>query len=326
MKGVDIMKTRRYIIVSLILVTLLLAYFGSGYAVYDRLSTIEPPDEAKTANSPVNFKVTYEEWADFDAAPYWMSAYEDVRFPSRQPEIMLSGWYIEGDPDAPVIIVTHGISASKRDANVLVPAGMLARNGFSVLLYDLRNHGESDHDNGRTSIGNKEYQDVLGAWDWLVGERGFSPDQIGLYGTSLGGGSTLMAFGQEPRAAAAFIDSAFSDLRQIMDEELRREGYPVFLDGAAILSARLIAGEDLLAHSPQEAVRNDAGRPIYLVHGTADERINVHHTKDLAALAEESGANVTVWLQEGLNHVTGMFALPAEYERRLIDFFEAVLK
>jgi len=320
------MTTKRIYIASVVPVFLLLGYFGSGYAVYDKLSKVEPPDEETAANTPLDFEVTYEDWLDFDPSPYWMPAYEKVQFPGRQSELMLLGWYVETDPSAPAVVMTHGLYASKKDANILVPAGMLARNGFNVLLYDLRNHGESPQDNGRTSVGNKEYQDVLGAWDWLVDERGFRPEQIGLYGVSLGGGSTLMAFGEEPRAAATFIDSAFSDLPQIMAEELRRENYPVFLYQAALLSARWVAGVDLLAHSPQDAIYNHAGRPIYLVHGTADERINVHHTRDLAALAEQEGAQVTVWYPDGIDHVDSVFALPVEYEQRLVTFFRATLR
>ena len=76
---------------------------------------------------------------------------------------------------APVVIVTHGLNGCKCDPNALTVAGMLHRNGFNVLLYDMRNHGQSDIDNGRAAIGNKEFQDVLGAWDWLIAEEHFTP-------------------------------------------------------------------------------------------------------------------------------------------------------
>jgi len=189
----------------------------------------------------------------------------------------------------------------------------------------MREHGESDIEDGRAAIGNEEYQDLLGAWDWLINEKQFDPKRIGVYGESLGAGTTLIAFGQEPRLAAAFVDSPYSDLPQIITEELARNGYPTLLMPAAIIAARIASGDNLVAFSPKDAINNAAGRPIFIVHGTNDERINVHHTQQLAALAKQTNANVTVWMPEGVGHVMAEFALPDEYEQRLVTFFRGAL-
>jgi uncharacterized protein len=185
----------------------------------------------------------------------------------------------------------------------------------------MRDHGESDIEDGRAAIGNEEYQDLLGAWDWLVNEKHFDPNRIGVFGESLGAGTTLIAFGQEPRLAAAFVDSPYSDLPQIIDEELARNNYPAFLAAGGILMARLVAGDNLTAFSPKDAIINDAGRPIYIVHGTGDKRIDVHHMRQLTELASQLGSNVTVWIPEGVGHVEAEFAEPDEYEQRLVTFF-----
>ncbi|HEX2696112.1 MAG TPA: hypothetical protein VHM28_00290, partial [Anaerolineales bacterium] len=161
------MKKIRNIVIGIVTLAIL-GYFGAGYVIWDRLTKVPAPKAEQAQNTPANFKMTYKEYAGFDTFPYFVSSYDTVTFPSRQAGINLSGWYMEVDPAAPVIIVTHGKDASKRAENVLVPAGMLAHNGFNVLMYDFRNHGESDHDNDRYGVGNKEYLDVLGAWDWLV--------------------------------------------------------------------------------------------------------------------------------------------------------------
>jgi len=168
---------------------------------------------------------------------------------------------------------------------------------------------------------------VLGAWDWLATAKGFRPERIGVYGASLGAGSTLMAFGQEPRIAALFVDSPFLDLRQLIDEELARRHYPAFLAFSGILMARVVGGVDLFAHSPQEAITHDAGRPIFDVHGTADSFINIHHSRDLVKLAAETGANVTTWFPEGVDHHPhAILQLPDEYEQLLVMFFRTALQ
>jgi dipeptidyl aminopeptidase/acylaminoacyl peptidase len=306
----------------------LAAYFGGGYMVYDRLSKVVV-DAENLDHNPASFD-TSEEYASFDTQPYQMPAYEEVSFPSRGTDIMLKGWYIETDPAAPVVLLTHGgggeIPGSKRAPSILIPAGILARNGFNVLVYDLRNYGDSGRDNGRSAVGNKEFQDVLGAWDWLADAKGFAPGRIGLYGISLGGGTTLIAFGHEPRAAAAFVDSPLSDLPRSMDAALERNGYPTLLRQPAILMARYVGGVDLLTHSPTEAILNDNGRPIYIVHGSADTDISVEQTHALAALAKEKDANLTVWIPEDVGHVGSVFVLPEEYEQRLVGFFREALK
>src|SRR4051812_46376480 len=143
---------------------------GDGAAsaiVYDRLTRVPggcPPSLMR--NTPEWFSVPNP--PEFDASPWFMPAPEAVSFPSRDEKITISGWYIAADdPNAPAVIVVHGHMACKHDQAVLLPAGMLHRNGFAVLLIDLRDHGDSTYEDGRYAGGTQEYQDALGAWDWL---------------------------------------------------------------------------------------------------------------------------------------------------------------
>ena len=110
----------------------------------------------------------------------------------------------------------------------------LWRNGFNVLLIDLRDTGDSTFQDGRSTIGNEEYRDVLGAWDWLVKEKGIDSKRIGLFANSLGGANANYAFSVEPRIAALFLQSTFGNLQQIIAAELARNGYPTFLAPAAV--------------------------------------------------------------------------------------------
>ncbi len=302
-----------------------IAYLGIGYVVYNKLSKVTLGATENPSNTPSKFTVGLVKWKSFDTSPYWVPKYEDVSFPSRQAGINLKGWYMEASPTAPVVIVTHGIGTGKFTENVLTPAGMLYKNGFNVLVYDLRNHGSSDSDGGRTSVGNKEYLDVLGAWDYLVNKRGYDPTRIGVMGVSLGAGSTLNAFAAEPRIAAVLVDSPFADLQQIISEEMARTGLPTFFGPAGILSARIFAGVNLLEHSPKDAVIKDAGRPMFLIHDTGDPRINVHHSRDLQTLAQKTGANLEAWYVGFGAHAQTVFYDPAGYETHLVSFFKDAL-
>lgn len=319
------MKKAAFAMTSGLAVLLAAAYLGVGYSLYNQLSAVQPGCPAYAANRPDRFIVNDNRYPEFDTTPYLMPVYEDVRFPSRQPGLTLAGWFVDAGPGAPAVILVHGLGSCKNDHLILIAAGMLQRAGFSALMLDLRDQGFSDVEDGRTAIGNEEYLDALGARDWLVA-RGAPPERIGIFGTSLGAATALTAFAQEPRLAAAFVDSPFADLSAVITEELARNRYPTFLMPGGLLMARLVAGDDLLAHSPLDAVRYSAGRPLFVVHGDADARVDQHHSRDLAELAAQyPDVPLETWFPAGVGHVEAVLRFPDAYERRLTGFFQAAL-
>ncbi len=319
----------KLIVASVVVILLLLAaYLAVGKVLYDQLSDISGRCvESRAANTPAQFGDVSGFWRDdFDFAAYYMPEYETVRFPSREEGIEIAGWYIESDPSAPTVILVHGLGACKHTVDVLTPAGMLHQAGMNVLLIDVRDAGDSTFEDGRSAIGNEEYQDVLGAWDWLINEKGIPAERIGLLGNSLGSATVLIAFSQEPNVAAVWADSPFDNLPQIIREELARNNYPGFLQPGGIWAARIFSGDNVLAFDPGEAVTVSNGRPMFILHGTADSRINYQHTLQLQERAEAIGAdNVTFWIIDGVEHVAAASANTAEYEQNLITFFSTAL-
>ena len=302
------------------------AYFGIGYAIYRKMADVRGDCDEHLTNRPDHFvDIGGYGWPPLDFSPYYMTHYETVRFPSRQAGLNISGWYVEGKPDAPAVILVHGGGGCKRAQDILLPAGILARNGFHVLMIDLRDVGDSDPDDGLSSIGNDEYLDVLGAFDWLVGEKGFAPGRVGLFANSLGGPSALYALCEEPRVPALFLQSTFGNLKQVLEEELRRNGYPILLAPAALIMGRLTAGVNLVARDPISTIRRAGTRPVYIVHSRADTRIDVNQSEQLAAAAQAAGVNVTAWFPETGDHVQTPAWYPEEFEERLVGFFRGAL-
>jgi fermentation-respiration switch protein FrsA (DUF1100 family) len=202
---------------------------------------------------------------------------------------------------------------------------MLHRNGFSVLLIDLRDHGDSTREDGRFAGGTDEYRDVLGAWDWLRGEQGLPASSIGLLGISLGAATVLLAAGQEPEVAAVWEDSSYADLGAAIDAELTREGYPTLLAPGGVLMARVISGDDLVSYSPLDAVAMLDGRPLFITHGTNDSRLSVAYGHRLEEAVRAEGGIVESWYVEGAEHTEAMLNDPAGYEARLVGFFGPTL-
>ena len=307
--------------VTVALVAVLLAatvYVVGGYIVFERSTGVAAHCGGQyAANTPVSFTAE-----NLDTSPYLMPSYEAVSFPARDdPGVTISGWWVPGSAtDAPTVIQIHGLGSCKRSPTVLLPAGMLHRHGYNVLLIDLRNEGDSTVTNGRFGGGVTEYKDALGAWDWVRSVKGIPAGHIGLAGMSMGAATALIAAGQESAVAAVWEDSSFADIEVAISDEVARNGFPTFLAPAAIFVGRL-NGIDITSMGPLDAVARLNGRPIAIIHGTADTRMPVKHAQRLIQAVEDAGGHPYVWLVDGVNHTRAVYEQPVEYERRLVDFF-----
>lgn len=317
---------RKWLIVSLIVLVVLVvvAYFGIGYVVYAQMGTARGSCDKHMANRPDRY-TNLGDWPEFDMSPFFMADYEEVRFPSRETNFDIAGWYVRGEPDKPAVILLDGIGGCKNAQAALVPAGMLARNGFNVLLIDLHETGDSAIDDGYSTIGNDEYLDVLGAWDWLREVHGFDEARIGIAANSLGAATSFYAFVEEPRVAAIFLNSPFANLPQILDAELKRNSFPTFLGMPALSVGSLLTGQNLWARSPLDAITHTGDRPIFVVHSADDKRISIDHSYQLEKAANAAGANATFWYIDGVDHVRAPAVYTEEYEAKLVDFFTNAL-
>ncbi len=301
----------------------------AGYLAYDKLSSVHARCALRefSAQTPADFEAYDGDHSlVVDAAPYRFTDYTDVSFPSRDPSLTIRGWFAPGTGgiSAPTVIVVHGRDSCRRDPVVMLPAAMLHRAGFGVLMIDLRNHGDSDADNGRWAGGVKEYRDVLGAWDWLVAQ-GADPARIGLYGPSLGGGTVTIAMGEEPRVAATFADSSYYAFDVASREYTESEGYPAWVVPAGIFVGRILGEPELGSRDPASEITRLAGRPFDIVHGLSDTTVLPHNAVELAAAAYAAGTAVEPWMIPGAEHTQGMLLRPTDYEARLLAFFRGAI-
>ena len=314
------------VIIGIVAIALLLfsGFWGVSGLIYLALSSVQPQCKAQDnehRNTPARFTKEGK-----DLAPYYMEDYEDVRIPSRDAGITLAAWFIpaqgvDNPTDIPTVIVVHGKNDCRRHPQSLMAAGMLTRNGFNALVIDQRDHGDSTIEDGFMAAGVEEHRDVLGAWDWLVEEKGIAAEKIGLFGYSMGAGSVMIASSEEPRVAAIWEDSGWGDTNSLILDELSRNMLPGFFAGSACLMGKLITGDDITALSPLEAMSKLDGRPIFIVHGDADERVGVRYAFDLAEAATANGSPVEPWIVAGATHNEAMFEATEAYEQHLVAFF-----
>ncbi|MEJ2748728.1 MAG: alpha/beta fold hydrolase, partial [Anaerolineae bacterium] len=148
-------------------------------------------------------------------------AYEDVNFPAKDG-VRLSGWFVpakDGKRDGAAVILLHGWTWNRlgltaddmiselngsRPVDLLRLALELHRDGYHVLLFDLRNHGESAAAPPVT-FGWQEANDLLGAVAYLHGRSEVNQSRIGAVGFSLGANTILYALPQTEHIKAAVV-------------------------------------------------------------------------------------------------------------------------
>jgi pimeloyl-ACP methyl ester carboxylesterase len=182
--------------------------------------------------------------------------------------IPLRGWWSPGDASQPVIIFVHGLNRSRLE--LLERASESSKRGYGILLFDLRNHGESGK--AYTTIGIFESRDVCAASQWVRQNAGTRP-QI-LWGVSMGASSAILATKQCPGFAAIVSDSSFLSFRDTVAHHLglffRLPSFPIANLIVAITALRMGFDPD---DGDVEAVVRNLNVPIMFIAGTADRRM-----------------------------------------------------
>ena len=266
---------------------------------------------------------------------YWWPGYENATIEVEDEDLFLSAWYLRQNDSMPWVIVVHGIRGCKSGGELMISSGMLANAGFNVISFDLRDHGESSIDDNRVSGGQDEWKDVVAVFDWLIDEQDAKPDQIGLFGTSMGAGTVAIAFSLDDRMQSVWLDSGYSDMGKIVVEELEFQGLPTFLGPAGIFAGKISAGQNLVEYYPLEAASEIGDRHMYVVHGNQDKRVRLHHGEEMCEIALEKGkeGNVECWFEDSVirydvgkgmdsdEHVSLMLTHTEDYDNRLVEFF-----
>ena len=246
--------------------------------------------------------------------------YEDVAFsPRGDSAITLRGWWMPAEDAKGVIVRVHGLDSNRGASLGLTDA--LVKAGYSVFAFDLRGHGESDPAQMGASI--RERDDLRGALDHVLQERGAQPGRVLVYGESYGGAVALSTSLDEPAVAGVFTDSAFASLSDLVVQEVASrtilpEWGAATLRPGILLAARTLKGLDINEARPVDAVARYA-YPLGMVHCRADERIALSH---LARIRSQVQWPPHMTIYERCSHSMGWEEYPDHYEAFLLDYFD----
>jgi pimeloyl-ACP methyl ester carboxylesterase len=166
----------------------------------------------------------------------------------------LHAWLVPASEGRPIVLFCHGNGGNISDC--LGTIRILHELDLHLLIFDYRGYGESS---GRPSEGGT-YRDVQAAWRYLVGELGFAPAEIILFGRSLGA-AVAAHLARDVRPGALILESPFISLPEIA---ARHYWY---------LPVRGLVRYRYSTVDAVEAVES----PILVIHSADDEVVPIEH-------------------------------------------------
>lgn len=224
-------------------------------------------------------------------------AFESVRL-HTDDGVELDAWFVPAERRRGVLLFCHGNAGNI--SHRLESLAVFHELGLSTLIFDYRGYGRS------TGASSEEgtYRDAAAAWLYLVKDRGVPPDQIVLFGRSLGAAvATWLATQHKP--AALIVESGFTSV-----PALAAEVYPW-----------------LPVHWLARFRYNNLDRiaqldvPVLVVHSREDEIIPYLHGRRLFDAAR--GRKQLLEIRGG--HNDGFLVSGTEYSNGLDRFLSEVL-
>jgi fermentation-respiration switch protein FrsA (DUF1100 family) len=201
---------------------------------------------------------------------------------------------------------------ANRPENIYV---MLAKNGYGVLAWDFRAHGQSG---GETcSLGDYEQLDVEAALDYVLKQSDVK--HIGAWGGSMGAATILLTAAKRPEIEAVVSDSAFPSLEDVM-----RLNTPIkIMQPFVLFFGNWSSGTHIDQVRPVDEIAKISPRPVYIIDGWEGAAIAMNSPYRLFDAANDPKQ---LWVEDGVPHL-GMYGNnPKKYERQVTGFFDEYLK
>jgi alpha-beta hydrolase superfamily lysophospholipase len=235
---------------------------------------------------------------------------------------LLHGWKVRAaKPNGDWVLVFHGVGDNR--LGVVEHARILLMAGYGVVLMDARAHGASE--GPMATYGWLERHDTRAVVDAL--EAAEHPRHLFALGESMGAGIALQSAAIDPRIEGVAAEAAFASLREASYDYagLRRSpllGKTLFAPGTwtMIWRAERLAGLPTEEVSPQKAVGARAF-PVFLICDEEDVALPCRHTKSIFDAAR---GPKEMWVVPGAYHTAALGTQPAEFRRRLLEFFDSV--
>ncbi len=233
---------------------------------------------------------------------------EDVAL-TTSDGLRLDGWFVPSKNGA-TVIAFPGRSGPQKHARMLV------EHGYGVLIFDRRGEGTSEGD--PNTFGWVGDRDLHAATDYLRSRPDVDPARIGAIGLSVGGEMLIHAAARSDAFKAIVSEGASGQsIRDQLDNVSTRDaimGYAPVTAATALFTSTL----------PPRPLKAEVGRiaptAAFFIYGENGQ--GGSETKPNKAYYAAAREPKQLWEVPNGQHIAGITTEPAEYERRVIGFFD----
>lgn len=192
----------------------------------------------------------------------WGMDYQNVSL-TTDDALRLHGWFVSTaqrrSQPPQVLLFLHGNAGniSHRGDSIAIFDAI----GLDVLIIDYRGYGASEGSPSEQGL----YKDASAAWRWLTRERGLAPEDIVVFGRSLGA-AVAVELAARTRPGGLIVESGFDQIAGLARTHypLLSRFVPLRYRFASVERIPLIACPVLVLHSPSdEIVPHVLGRRLF---------------------------------------------------------------
>jgi len=175
-------------------------------------------------------------------------------------ELQLTSWYLPAETGEKTILYLHGNGGDI--ANRVGLAKLFKQYGYGMFLLEYRGYADNPGKPSETGL----YQDSLAAYQWLI-EQGVNPENIIVYGESLGAALAIRLAAEQP-VGGLILDTPFYSMLAMANSL-----YP-FLPNELLLKDKY----ESYRYAPEVTV------PTIIFYGMEDEMIPLRQVTNLYSL------------------------------------------
>ena len=225
----------------------------------------------------------------------------------------IHGFFFPNNNSKKVIILCHGITWSLYGSVKFMD--MFLNRGFSVFIYDHRNHGLSGGCN--TSFGYYEKFDLKKCTDWLFNKLG-KDIIVGLHGESMGAGIALQNIAIDARIYFCIDDCGYSDARDLFQHRLEKD-YNIkksLIVSLASKISKMRVGWEFKDVSPITTLPR-LKIPILFIHGEVDDYVPTFMCKQMYEVKKGSK---DIYIVPNAGHAESYWNNKDKYEKKIDEF------
>ena len=233
--------------------------------------------------------------------PRYVSQLEEV-FITCGDGSVINGLYAPGRENNPTVLIFHGNAGNITHRDVILQG--FNQLGYSVLLIDYHGYGKSE---GKPSEKNL-YLDGTASLEWLSKAKKKKPEEIVLFGKSLGSG-VAVELATKNLFKGLILESPFSSIASVARSHFPYNLFPVSL---MLMDKFDNATKIKRVHSP-----------LLITHGTEDTIVDKKESKKLF---EQANMPKELYFIEGADHNNIQYYNPEKYWSRIAGWLEALNK